>query len=123
MTFFQSGFVSSSTIQETIPDNPQELFRFIRTKQGSTRIPGSFRVGDENINDPDRIVNAFAARFLSTQILSCSPLSYSGDSNNPALSVLAATDDALIKIMAKFPDRRTAGDDGIPSFLIRDTWF
>ncbi|GJQ82192.1 hypothetical protein Trydic_g6020 [Trypoxylus dichotomus] len=67
--------------------------------------------GDENTNNPN-------CECVCRQILSSSPLSYSGNSNNPALAVLATTEDELIKIIAKFPDRRTAGDDGIASFLM-----
>ncbi|GJQ69022.1 hypothetical protein Trydic_g6194 [Trypoxylus dichotomus] len=43
--------------------------------------------------------------------------------DNPALSILGTTEDNLLKVMAEFPDKRTASDDGIPSFLIRDTRF
>lgn len=110
-----------SRIQESIKNEPRQLFNFVRSKQGISRIPSNLIIDGRNVNDPQHIVQSFANMFLNKQTTSSIPVVCDLQSNRIPIILSHASEEDLIRTMARFADKNTAGDDGIPSFLLRDT--
>lgn len=109
-------------VQNNIKSNPTELWNHIRHKKGSTRIPCSISSTDKNLNNPLDIVNGFADYFSRAGTTSLSPTITDSNipSNCESFSLSRVTEDELIQIMAKLPNKWTSGDDSIPSFIVKD---
>ena len=113
-----------SDVQRCVKENPASLWSFINQKRGSTRIPGIMRSGDAEIDAPREIVNAFAELFSGrdnpTAIPSNAELSGSLYSS---FNLSPVTETEVVAAMAALPNKISAGDDGIPCFVVRDCRF
>ena len=106
-------------VQNNIKSDPSSLSSFLQTKNGTSRIPCSLSDdAEETFSDPQDIVNAFARTFSPRS--NCVPTETSSYVYNNCLSITHVTPEDLISTMAKLTNKRTSGDDLIPSFLIRD---
>ena len=105
----------------SVSAHPGDLWKFLRTKRGLTRIPGLvIDAGDAELSDPRDIVNAFAESFSAH--VSPPDLQYSGaDSGCESGFVVPCIDERdVLTAMASLANKFTAGDDCLPSFVVRD---
>lgn len=110
-------------VEDSIIANPKEVFNYIHSKRGTTRIPNSLILGDVCVDTPQGIVNAFADKFSS---IYHGPSYLCPDSlhcDSIPFSLTQVTEDEIIGIMSKFPNNFNAGDDLIPAFLLKDARF
>ncbi|KAJ3640833.1 hypothetical protein Zmor_027371 [Zophobas morio] len=111
-------------IQEDVKSNPAALWRFLHQKKGTSRIPNQL-VDDDNTEyaEPQKIVDAFASTFeRAFSPVDSSPPQFSSCSMS-SFSLSHVREEDLIPIMAKCSNNLTAGDDSIPSFMVRDCRF
>ncbi|XP_063923053.1 uncharacterized protein LOC135137360 [Zophobas morio] len=108
-------------VEQSVCNNPKEIFKYLQMKRGTTRIPGKMYQENLSFETPYQIVNGFAQVF-SDIYLPSSSYNFKDDSysNIPSLALVRVREDDIIKIMASFPIKHTAGDDQIPSFMIHD---
>lgn len=106
--------------ETTLTNNPKRIWSFVHSKQGTTRIPGRMTHNGVWMDAPKDIVDAFASTFASlynSSNISDLPQLFS---HFPSFSLQPVTEEFLIEIMARFSTNSTAGDDSIPSFLIKN---
>ncbi|XP_063924610.1 uncharacterized protein LOC135138559 [Zophobas morio] len=107
-------------IEESMKNNPKDFWKYVHLQKGTTRIPGRLVYEDKQFEDPQEIVNAFAERFSDVfrpkTIIGISDVT----SNKLSFAIPSVTEEQLIDIMSTFSNKMTAGDDQIPSVLIRD---
>ena len=102
-----------------IVSDPTKVWRFVRLKSGSSRIPTTMYDGDACFDGPDDIVEAFA-RLFSEAYAPQSVVSYDDNTSRLAFSQDGVTAEELLAIMRDLPNKMTAGADLIPSFLVHD---
>ncbi|KAJ3649307.1 hypothetical protein Zmor_021058 [Zophobas morio] len=108
-------------VEINLQSNPSGLWSFINVKKGTSRIP-SYMIDEEHneYTDPQDIVDAFAKTFANAQTNDSSTSFLSTYENSSICSVFPVSPNQLISIMKNFPNKLTAGDDSIPSFVLRD---
>ena len=106
-------------VENSVRNNPREIFKYLQLKQGTTRIPGKMYQDDVSFETPEEIVNGFAQVFSSIYH-PASNVTPNDNCNLPSFKLMCVSDQEVVKIMASFPIKHTAGDDQIPSFLIHD---
>lgn len=108
--------------QDSLRAEPREFWKYIQQKQNRSRIPGTLRNSDNTpLDNPTDIVNSFANFFQGVYIVS-SPGNVSYECGNSISLETFDTEDVL-KALKFTKNRKTAGPDKIPSFLIRDCAF
>lgn len=100
------------------------FWSFVNNKKGKTRIPGTMRHNDEELHNPQDIVEAFSRLFEQAF-----PHSEPNDTididlnigvNFPSLNVNNLSEEEITDSIKKLKNKMTSGPDCIPSFLIRD---
>src|SRR5699024_4314007 len=107
-------------IENTLRSNPLNLWQYIHSKQGTTRIPGKVNYANIDYDYPVDIVNTFGKKFSSNFYPKPDYDIPDVISNNQSFNMQPVTTELLINIMSKFDSKFTCGDDLIPSFLVRD---
>lgn len=105
-------------VESSILRDPREVFRYVRERSGTTRIPSALFDGGARIDTPQRIVNAFADLFSSMYQPSLSYSSPDTRSNQLPFVLPPVTEEEVMNIMSTFPLDFTAGDDLVPCTLI-----
>lgn len=120
ITNVYTGYMT--TIQNNIQSNPSELWIYLRSRQGTSRIPGVMRLDNIEMDNPVEIVNAFAKTFSKCYAQSDSIINPPAiPLDLPSFKLDLVPESTLISIMSSLSNKTTSGDDQIPSFLIRDT--
>nr|XP_022907402.1 uncharacterized protein LOC111418925 [Onthophagus taurus] len=107
---------------DNLKHDPSDFWNFVRLKQGTSRIPSIVRDDVDEYTIPIDIVNAFDSYFSSV---------YSDNSRDftdavptlPMFNIHQVTEEEIIAVMRGFSSKLTAGEDQIPSFLVRDVRF
>ena len=99
--------------------DPKSFWSYVNLKRGTSRIPAVMRDESGEYSDPVKILNAFAGTFSGAFCPAGSRVR-SPETTLPSFSVGAVTEEALTAIMGKCSNKLTAGDDHIPSFIVRD---
>lgn len=107
-------------VEESILNNPKEIFRYMRSKIGSSRIPSTLTFNDTTIDSPQGIVNGFADMFSSIYCPSTRFGLENSESNHLQFTLDDTSEDEVLQIMSSLPDDFSAGDDQIPSKLVRE---
>ncbi|KAJ3649997.1 hypothetical protein Zmor_021710 [Zophobas morio] len=107
-------------VEINLQSNPSGLWSFINVKKGTSRIP-SYMIDEENneYTNPQDIVDAFAKTFANAQTNDSTSFLPTYE-NSSICSVFPVSQNELISIMKNFPNKLTAGDNSIPSFVLRD---
>ena len=108
-------------IETSIIDNPKVIFKYVHSKQGTSRIPSTMNFKDSILDSPQNIVNAFADKFSASYETVSSPVprdSYFVNNNPVILS--AVSEDDVLSVLSTLPKNNNAGDDSIPCFILRD---
>lgn len=113
-----SGYVDR--MQNSIKSDVSMLWRYIDQKRGSSRIPGILYHNDSVLDNPQDIVNSFAQLFSETYITDDAVPQTSHFTYHPTIQPPTVTEDYLLSIMSRLSSKSTAGDDFIPSFIIRN---
>ena len=114
-----------TSVENNIKSNPPDFWKFAQIKQGTSRIPSKLRNSElVELNSPQDIVNAFASSF--SEYFSASS-SYNNTtkkfSNHSSFKLNLVTEDDIINILSTFKTKCTAGEDMVPSFLVKDACF
>lgn len=107
----------------SVRENPKELFAFIHNKKGTTRIPSKLHHDNVVLDTPTSIVEAFAELFSHNQSSNITLYNCEACINTLPFSISLVSEDAVANVMSSFLQKFTAGDDLIPSFLVRDARF
>lgn len=105
-------------VQSSIKSDVGMLWRFVDEKHGRTRIPGVLYYNDIELDNPQTIVNCFAKLFSESYITD-DMLYPADDTYLPSFSLGPVAEDRLVALMSRLPDKMTAGDDCVPSFIIK----
>ncbi|KAJ3661980.1 hypothetical protein Zmor_006350 [Zophobas morio] len=103
-----------------IKSNPADLWKFQSQRRGTSRIPNTVFKDSCTFSRPLDVVNGIANHFSTTYVADIAMDLSNLTSNILPLNFVSVQEQQLINIMAKFSNKFTAGDDLIPSFLIRD---
>lgn len=108
--------------ESDLSQNPSKFWACVNNVRNSSSIPNSMCFENNELNNPQQIVDAFASFFQSAFISSSnfSPAGYINNCNMPTLSVPIITEETVLKCLKKCKPKMTTGPDGIPSFLLRD---
>lgn len=113
LTYLQS-------IERGLKANPSDIWKYVNSKRRSTRIPGQMNIDQLELTHPEQIVDAFADHFRKN-FTNTVALTFSDDYLiTSSFTTPVIDEDQLIKIMSSLPNKLTAGDDGVPSFFVRD---
>ncbi|KAJ3649111.1 hypothetical protein Zmor_020871 [Zophobas morio] len=107
-------------VQRNLKSNPSNLWNYLNQRRSSTRIPGRVHNGLSEYTDPQTIVNGFAENFSKSYSSDSAHIPSQSSSNALPFQFPYVSPVELINIMSKFHDKFTAGDDLIPSFIVRD---
>lgn len=107
--------------EQNVRRDPRQLWQYIRLREGISRIPPTMHDGANFFEEPNDVVNEFARIFSSTYL----PPSDMGRLAGQGLSydsfgIPIITDDDILTSIQKLKPTTTAGEDQIPSFLIKD---
>ena len=111
-------------VQRDISLEPSNFWKFVHSKTAVTRIPGRIRAGPRDLRTPQDIVDGFAGSFsgsfLPTRTAHCE-----GDVHSLRLPISGFLVDCnrVRGAMLRLRDGMTTGDDGVPSFIVRDCAF
>lgn len=110
-----------SRVENSLVSNPSNLWKYVNMKKGTSRIPGKLSYDGTPYSSPETIVNAFAKKFSATfPVNSSNMVPDKVFSNNFSFAMSPVSVNDLVEVMTKFKNNFTAGDDLIPSFLVRD---
>lgn len=107
-------------IESNIKHNPNQLWKFINERTGTTRIPGELNDSDDTYSSPQDIVSAFAKIFSDSFVSEVinEPtynVSYCENLNLPTVE-----ESDVLNSINHLKSSKVSGDDQIPSFLIKD---
>lgn len=111
-----------SNIENDLHHDPKRFWGFIQNKKGTSRIPASMNYINQNLEEPNLIVNAFADYFNSVYVPSNSCINTDdfNFSNSGCVSLPHISDDDVLGALKSAKNTFTMGPDGIPSFLLKD---
>ena len=108
-------------VEDNITAHPEELWKFLRTRQGASRIPGRVFDGEgAELTDPQDIVDAFAASFSAHGSSFDPPASGVACAHTSGFSLRCVTENEVLAAMGSLANKFTAGDDSLPSYIVRD---
>ena len=100
--------------------DPTKFWNYIKTKRNQKRIPSNMYYRDKVYNNPQDILDAFSQFFGSTFINS-RPIPPQNYTHSPADVIIREITEEDIRTAAKkLSSKFTSGDDGIPSFIVKD---
>ncbi|GJQ76743.1 hypothetical protein Trydic_g15586 [Trypoxylus dichotomus] len=100
--------------------DPKLFWRFINNKKTSSRIPGSMQYDGREFTQPNEIVDAFSSVFASVYKPSVQNVSFNSFLNYNNFCVHAFSELDVENSIKRLKSNMTTGDDGIPSFFVRD---
>ncbi|XP_044757721.1 uncharacterized protein LOC123315884 [Coccinella septempunctata] len=103
--------------------DPSDFWSFVRDSRGHSRIPGVMSDGQRSIDKPQDIVNAFAQHFGGVYDTPCDTYDF-GDVEDDFcqfISIGEIKEDDIVRASKKLSNKRTAGLDEIPSFMVKDS--
>lgn len=108
-------------IESSIRADSTNFWRFINSKRNSSRIPSEMCMNNTTLSQPNAIVESFCEQF-SQEFHTSGVFSQinCAASDMPIISVEYVSEDDVAKAIRKLKNKATAGDDQVPSFLIRD---
>lgn len=112
-------------VQSSINANAQNFWSFIKSKNNTSRIPGTMFCENESYTDPQDIVNIFGnffkSVFLPSELEESEALDVMSnfDSLNNIISE-SVTEREIKEASKKLKNKMTSGPDGIPSFIVKD---
>ena len=109
----------SNTANE-IKHNPNRLWSYVKQRRNSSRIPSRMNYNDAELNNPEAIVNAFAAFFSETFAVSSDSSVELPSANTEHLHISGFNDDEFAQAIKKIKANLTSGSDNIPAFLLKD---
>lgn len=113
-----------SHMETNINSNSSDIWKFLNQKRGCSRIPGRIFTEDKSSDfaDPQSIVNGFAHFFSSAALINMEENLLFPETCNWGLNFQFSSIslDQTVSIMKKLSNKFTAGDDLIPSFIVRD---
>ena len=112
-----------ASVESDINADPVHLWKFLHDRRRTTRIPGIVRDGTIDLKDPSAIVDGFARTFSSAYSNGANSRCVETFSNYLSFVIPPVMEEDIIKIMAKFKNKFTAGPDMVPSFMVRDCRF
>lgn len=115
-----ANFVSAA--EHDIKKNPNKLWSYINLKRNNTSIPGNMFFQNEELMNPQDIVNSFAKYFKSVFVSDTSDSPVCDTSCDASIflhsSVISAED--IYGAAKKLKPNFTAGPDCVPSFFVKD---
>ena len=112
-----------SSIEQSLYTCPQNMWKYAQAKKGTTRIPGKLSHNGNEYDHPQQIVDIFAENFSSMYKSKLDVSLTDVVTNNSSFIMQNVSEEEVLSVMSSFPNKLTAGDDLIPSFIIRDTRF
>lgn len=110
-----------STIEQNITSDPKNFWSYVQSKKNSTRIPGKVTgSNNETLDTPQDIVNGFSEYFNSVYLPKSQITPNHSHSNFPSIEVKHINESEIIQATKRLKNKMTAGDDQIPSFLVKD---
>ncbi|XP_045471792.1 uncharacterized protein LOC123678693 [Harmonia axyridis] len=112
-----------TSIMEKMKLDPKIFWKFINQKKNCSRIPGVMYVDEEPHDDPQAVVNIFAEHFSELNVEAVDEpenIRYTSADQYPPVIVPEISEDEIKSIMSNFPNKTTSGDNGIPSFFLRN---
>ena len=110
-----------SDIERNLRNDPQSLWKFIRTKTNKTRIPADMIYNNKCINTPTEIVQSFAEYFMSVYTKPRTGTFYQEETSDlPSVHLNAFTKDMVIGAVKNLKRSSSIGDDEIPFFIVAD---
>lgn len=109
------------TITNNITKDPKQFWHYVQSKNTCTRIPGKMFFNNSTLEEPNTILNGFADFFSSVYQPNCNSVSsnlFYCHSN--FLNINEITYDDIRQAVKKLSNKATAGDDQIPSYIIKD---
>nr|CAI5856671.1 unnamed protein product [Callosobruchus analis] len=107
-------------VENSVSYNPQSFWAFVQRNRGNSRIPNSVLRGDEQVEGGQAIIEGFAQFFSSVFEPRSAHTAFTATNSNTCITVECFTEDQVFNILKKLANKMTAGDDAIPSFLVRD---
>nr|CAI5866027.1 unnamed protein product [Callosobruchus analis] len=107
-------------VQGDLAVNPNHFWAFVQSKKGSSRIPGRMSLRNKVYDNPHEIMEAFAEYFQSVYVQNSSNMLPSLSSQHSCVDITHLSDNVIMQSLCRLPNKLTAGEDMIPSFLIRD---
>lgn len=99
---------------------PSDLWKFVNSKRGSSRIPCKVHDDVSEYSHPKTIVDAFARSF-SNSFSQSVPLRMPNNLSCNSFAIPAILEKDLLNILSELNSKKsTAGEDQIPCFLVRD---
>lgn len=106
-------------IESRIITDPKSFWRFVKNRRSASRIPGKMHYNGADLDQPLDIVNGFAMEF-SRVFGADLVLPAVGLGGRPSFGVGAVSESDVVSSAARLKSDFTSGDDGVPSFLVRD---
>ena len=106
--------------EQSVNADPNTFWKFVNDKKGVSRIPSVLHNNDITYETPLDIVNAFADVFSSVYQTPSGVFQSFQVDESTCFGLQYVERDDIRKIMKNMPARMTAGDDCIPSFVLRD---
>lgn len=106
--------------EESIRNNPNKFWTFINSKKNTTAIPSTMVNNNQNIDDPQGIVNTFADFFSGAFVTSGNFTSNSNANNVNVLNLMRVSESDILSAIKKLKNNMCMGPDLIPAFLLRD---
>lgn len=112
-----------SNVENSISTNPNNFWSYVQSKRGTSRIPGKLHCETKYYDEPQAIVNGFADYFssvFSPKSNITTHNSLSNITNYPCINISSFNEKDLVNSLRALPNKMTAGNDLIPSFLVKD---
>lgn len=106
-------------LESNIASDPKAFWQHVQAKKNCSRIPGCMKDGDNEYVDPTDIVNMFSREFaksFNSDALASPPFT----NHQPCLKIGPFSEDSVTTSMKSLKANMVSGDDGIPSFLVKD---
>ena len=111
-----------TNLETKFQNDPQSFWSYVNYQNSSGSLPTTMHYRDQELKDPQNIINAFADLFENSYINSSSYEPNHADINLNSsqffLTVLTPGDIELA--CKKLKAKPTSGPDGIPSFIVKD---
>ena len=100
--------------------DPSAIWGFVNQRRGASRIPGVMMNDGVELDSPQDVVDAFAEMFASVLPGVCGGDDEQEVSFLPTLVASEVDESEIVGLLSAFSSKHTAGDDLIPSFIVRD---
>lgn len=109
-----------NTIEDNIKHDVKSFWSYVNSKKGTSTIPTTMEFNGDTFENPQDIVNNFAAFFKDSFNLPSDASSTTSLSNTTTLYVKCFAEEEIIVALKKLKPKLTRGPDDIPAFVVRD---